>query len=267
MKKLTLKETQIALKDILFEFDRICRKHGLRYSLYAGTLLGAVRHKGFIPWDDDVDVCMPRPDYEKLIEILSREGELGEHYLLSYDRGKKGVYPFVKLMDDRYPVKCSNHIEVPYLYIDIFPLDGLPDGKEEIEKEYRKDLRTAFFLLLCKWYTVDRKWGFLLWIVGFWLYLFALCTGQSRYIRRLNRRAEQYPWENSKIVGVRSWGKARYVMPRSVYENCVEIEFEGGNLMAIADWDKNLSLTYGNYMRLPPENKRKTQHCMKVYRK
>ena len=265
-KPLTLDETHAALSELLFEFDRICRKHGLRYSLDGGTMLGAIRHKGFIPWDDDVDVCMPRPDYEKFIGIVNGGGETEEHFVLSADRGKHGSYPFVKLMDKRYVVKCSNHIEVPYLFLDVFPLDGMPDGEKAIEKEYKKDFRTAAFLLIAKWYTVENKWGFLLYIFGFWLYLIAACIGQAHFVKKLNRMALKYPYETSGIVGVRSWGRPKNCMPRESFDHTVEVDFEGRMLLTIADYDRYLTQKYGNYMRLPPEKHRKTQHCMKIYR-
>ena len=121
MKRLHLEEIHQALIGLLDEFDRICREYNLNYSLSYGTLLGAVRHKGFIPWDDDADVNMPRPDYEKFLE-LAKNGALGEHFCISKDRGKGTYYSFTKLMDKRYPIHCPNHIEVKYLFLDIFQI-------------------------------------------------------------------------------------------------------------------------------------------------
>ena len=139
MKRLTLDEMHEALLGILSEFDRVCREHDLKYTLAAGTLLGAIRHKGFIPWDDDVDVYMPRPEYEKFRKLVLEGNVLSEHFTLSKDRGKGTYYPFLKLMDDRYPIKCPNHIEVPYLFLDIFPVDGMPSSAAEREKVYKKE--------------------------------------------------------------------------------------------------------------------------------
>ena len=130
---------QDSLLDLLTEFDKICKEHGLRYSLTAGTLLGAVRHKGFIPWDDDVDVCMPRPDYEKFLKIIQEENVLPEYLTYSKDRGKGTYYCFTKILDKRYPLRTPNHIEVKYLYLDIFPVDGAADTKEERKTQFKKE--------------------------------------------------------------------------------------------------------------------------------
>ena len=97
MQELTLREIQLAELEILIEFDRICKLHNLKYSLAAGTLLGAIRHKGFIPWDDDIDVCMPRPDYEKFIELF-RSSVNTAKFDMSSDRGAQAPYPFVKML-------------------------------------------------------------------------------------------------------------------------------------------------------------------------
>lgn len=265
--RLSLKEAQTALLPILEEFDRVCRLHNLRYSLIYGTMLGAIRHKGFIPWDDDIDVCMPRPDYEKLVELAGREQLFGEHFSLTADRGKKGVYPFLKLQDDRYIVRCTNHIETPYLYVDIFPVDGLPEERKQVKKLYRREITASAGVVLSKWFTSEKKWGFLLWIFGFWFYLLCMCFGgTARSVRRVNKLAVKYPYEKAENVGLHSWCLEHCEMPREAFDRYTEVEFEGEKFLCIEDYNLCLKNTYGNYMELPPENKRVSQHCMRVYR-
>lgn len=267
MKKLNSEEIHEALLGILIEFDRVCRENGLRYTLSYGTLLGAVRHKGFIPWDDDVDVSMPRPDYEKLILLVRERNVLKKHFQLSKDRGTGTYYPFLKLMDDRYPIKCPNHVEVPFLYLDIFPVDGLPEDEREIEKIYRKEKFWVYSSGICQWYTMDRWWGFIAYVIGFWFYLGTkLFIGAKRSVRKMNAYASRYPFESSPKSGQHNFGFAREAIAREVYEEYCEVEFEGRKFFAVKEWDALLTKTFGDYMQLPPEKKRRSRHCMKVYR-
>lgn len=268
MKRLTLDEMHEALLGILTEFDRVCREHDLKYTLAAGTLLGAIRHKGFIPWDDDVDVYMPRPEYEKFIEIVSRGNVLNKEFSISTDRGKGTYYPFIKLMDNRYPIKCPNHIEVPYLYLDIFPVDGMPSDAEERNKLYKKERRWNIVSGICQWYTMDRWWGFIAYVIGWWFYLGTkLFIGNKRAVRKMNEYALSYPFETSEMVGMHSFGQPQDALPREAYENFCEIEFEGKKFYAISAWEQYLTQKYGatSFRELPPENKRRSRHYMKAY--
>ena len=123
MEYMTRQEVQRALLDLLTVFDEFCNEHGLRYSLYAGTLLGAVRHHGFIPWDDDADVCMPRPDYEAMLAMRSLVPE-GFSIITSEDAPL--VLPFAKFQ--QHDIRAQESIfEGEFdecLWIDVFPVDG-----------------------------------------------------------------------------------------------------------------------------------------------
>lgn len=266
MTYLTLPEIHEALLAILVEFDRVCRENGLRYSLAYGTLLGAVRHKGFIPWDDDVDVVMPRPDYEKLY-ALGKEGAFREPFFLTEDRGKKAFYPFMKLLDGRYRIKSSSHIEVPNLYLDIFPVDGVPEcNKKQRKKLYNKELFYGFVVTMNLWYVFsDRWWGYILRPFFFWFYPIWMCYGRARAVRKLRTLLLKYPFEECDMCDCRAWGRTMDDIPRSYYENLTEVEFEGHKFYAFAEYDRYLSVRYGNYMELPPVNKRQTHH-IKTYR-
>ncbi len=268
MEKLSIRETQIALLEVLGEFDRVCREHNLRYSLAAGTLLGAVRHKGFIPWDDDCDVYMPRPDYEKFIRLVSEGGVFPEYLTLSKDRGRGTYYSFVKILDTRYPLKCSNHIEVPYMFLDIFPIDGAAPTAEERAKQHKKERRWVIAAGICQWYTMDRWWGCIAYIIGFWFYILVnLFVGRTRAVRKMNEYAAKYPYETSDWAVFHCFGRLSEVVPKDVYENYCELEFEGKKFMAVENWDMLLEHTYGDYMKLPPEKKRRSRHYIRLYRK
>lgn len=261
MKELTLDEIHAALFDILAEFDRVCRENNLQYSLAYGTLLGAVRHRGFIPWDDDVDVYMPRPDYETFVSIAANV--LKEPFSLAPDRGKDAQYPFCKVVDARYRIKSTTHREVPNLYIDIFPVDGVPADEKKRKKMYRGERALGFGLLLTKWYTVGKA-GFLLRIFGFFVYLVGLCIGRRRFVAAMNRRALAHPYEDAELVGVHSWGLAREAIAKDSFEHYTELDFEGKKFFAVENYDELLTNCYGDYMTPPPPRKRIT-HSMRVF--
>ena len=250
------------------EFDRVCREHGLRYTLADGSLLGAVRHKGFIPWDDDMDVFMPRPDYEKFIQLVSEGGVLPEYLTLSKDRGKGTYYTFTKVLDTRYPLRSGNHIEVPYLFLDIFPIDGAASDEEERKKQHKKERRWVIAAGICQWYTMDRWWGFIAYIIGWWFYILVnLFVGRTRAVRKMNEYALKYPYESSDMAVFHCFGTVSAAVPKEVYENYCELEFEGRSFKAVQEWDMLLEHTYGDYMTPPPEKKQRSRHYMKIYKK
>ena len=123
----TLRDVQKVQLEILLEFDRICRKHGLKYLLFAGTLLGAVRHKGFIPWDDDIDVCMLRGDYERFLTVCKDELS-AELFLQTTDTDREYPLQFAKLRKNntRFVEKSMSDLKIHHgVFIDIFPLDNV----------------------------------------------------------------------------------------------------------------------------------------------
>lgn len=260
MVKLNLQETQKMEFEILKEFDRICRKHGLRYTLGGGTLLGAVRHKGFIPWDDDIDVAMPRKDYQRFLHVAGKE--LPKHLIIHSPYNSYSRFSYTKIMDAR-----TTYIEFPYaeeqelaLYIDIFPLDGMV-GTEE-ERKRRKDKVDALDRLLCRFkvarYKRKGEHGFrrIIWniIAGLNLLL-------PKYflIHMLDRRATKYDFDESEYVGSIIGGAGGYkeMIRREEYEMTGEEEFEGCHFMTLKNTDLYLSNLYGDYMQLPPIEERR----------
>lgn len=270
MKKqvLNLDEIHEALLGILVEFDRVCREHNLRYTLDYGTLLGAVRHKGFIPWDDDVDVSMPRPDYDKFYALVQEEKIVfSRHFELSCDRGGGSVdYPYLKLMDKRYKISCFSHIEVPYLFLDIFPVDGVPDLPEHDVRRWQKKIdRCNFSIGVTRWYTFNSRFGFIAWIFGFWFYLPFVIYGRKRVFAKLHKLKAKYPFESCSMVDV-SWGLTHDYVKRECFEEYCEVEFAGKKFMAVSDWNTRLTTRYGDYMTPPKKIPQISGHGTTIYK-
>ena len=136
MKEISLKEMQQIELSMMLELDKICKKHGLRYYMDGGTLLGAMCYEGFIPWDDDIDIKMPRPDYEQLRQY---SGEFPKHIRVRYPSKEDCEYTFLKLVDTRTVMieKSGDRIKESGVYLDILPMDGHPADELEFEKQLR----------------------------------------------------------------------------------------------------------------------------------
>lgn len=268
MEKLTTRETQLAELEILKEFDRICKEHGFTYSLYAGTLLGAVRHKGFIPWDDDVDVLMPRPDYEKFrTGVLSGEIKLNGGFTLADDRGKDAEHPFLKILDNRYIAKSSLTEKYDInLWIDIFPADGYPENQNKCAKINKKAKflnRVTFFSRLTN-FSGYKGLGKLK-VKLFCAY--ARMYGIKRVIKNANKLYKKYDFDKCrncgfKMSGVKGVGN---VFPSAAFSDITYMEFEGTSFPVMSEWERYLKGVYGDYMQLPPEDKRGA-HDISVYK-
>lgn len=249
---------------ILLEFHKFCMDKNLRFYLSGGTLLGAIRHKGFIPWDDDIDVCMPRRDYEKLLEMYDNNNE--QYQLRSVSLGNFTA-PYAKMVDTNTQVE-SQYTEDEnnsHLWIDIFPVDGLPEGLYEVEQIYSKcSLYRQIFMLadakLGKGKSSFRRYA------KYLLKPLAKLYGKARCVKHIERIAQCYSYENSKYVGAVTWGLygAGERMLKSEFEHTVMVEFEGHQFPTFSCWDSYLKGLYGDYMKLPPVEKRQT-HDMKVY--
>lgn len=257
-RQLTLREIQLAELDILLEFDRICKENSLKYSLDSGTLLGAIRHKGFIPWDDDIDVIMPRPDYEKFISVFTNTAK--KNFYLTDDRGDNAQYPFIKMCDRNIEVKENEFDEIPNLWIDIFPVDGFPESEKKIKRILQK---SQFYLkMICfeKWTSLKTYGGRHSKFVAFFIKLFVKAYGIKRVYKNLNKLISKYPYESAKRVGKVIWSVVTdpvRVMPKKAYETMISIGFEHHEFSVLVEWDKYLRGSYGdNYMQLPPEEER-----------
>lgn len=261
----TLDEHKEHLLEMMSAFDAFCKENGLRYYLSGGTLLGAVRHKGFIPWDDDVDVNMPRPDCEKLMELSG--GHIG-NYILNPPNYMEGYHAYhYKLYDDSILVGKKKGAgltgKVYPIFMDIFPIDGLPDTEEENIKYYEE---------LIKLKEKARKlWGRKPYMgrnpITRWRRdseVFALQDiGLEKLFNDVVAHQTKIPFDESDYVGVTSTNvhNAEERVVKAEYMPVIEVEFEGRKFPAPAGYKQYLTQLYGpNYMKLPPVHTRVSRH-------
>lgn len=252
--------------DILKKVAKICNDNNLRYCLASGTLLGAVRHKGFIPWDDDIDINMPRADYMRFLDIMDKN-KYENLKAVSLYNSEDYPYNFSKVIDTRTVLiedDITGRKEIG-VYIDIFPMDGLPSDIESSNKHYKKirfyntlrGLSVSKFVKSSKWYkTVPR----------FLLYKLSRAIGHRAILKRVDKIAMKYDFDKCEFAGVAVAGYgARERIHRDGFAKFINMQFEDGYFNAPAGYEEYLSSLYGDYMKLPPEEKRVTHHNFEAY--
>lgn len=258
---LSVREVQLHCFSIMKVFDAFCREHGLTYYLSGGTLLGAVRHKGFIPWDDDVDLMMPRPDYLRFL-ALSKDFNDPRWGIFAPELKKDYSRAFLRMTDESTKLLKPSRYgdDTAATYIDIFPIDGVPAGKTATKLFYAR-IRLCDALCKCakRQFTDEHERMRLAKNI---LRIILKPVGAHFFAMRMNRIAMKAPYEGSSYRGVSMvthYG-AREKMPAEVFDHAVDVEFEGMMLPAPCGWDQYLSRLYGDYMQLPPEHRRKSGH-------
>ncbi len=262
MRSITKDEAKIVMLNILRDFHRYCEKENLRYSLDGGTLLGAMRHKGYIPWDDDIDVLMPRADYERLFEHFDSSEHPDYLRLRDYRTDSGYLYPFVKLADARTKLGTPGKEQMNIgLHIDIFPLDGMP-GSEwgarvfmRLQQLLRNVTTCAGLHLRVKGRSLPKQ----LFLLGF-----KMCTlwaPSSFWNRLMNGLGKRYLWSESRWAANVLWfPHPRLRIPSHCFEGSQKIEFEHEMFNAIGDPHGYLTGLYGDYMTPPPPDKRPQVH-------
>ena len=268
-----LRKLQLVSVKMLKEFDEICSRNNIEYFAVFGTLLGAVRHRGFIPWDDDVDIMMPRPDHDRLMAYLDRHiGDYG--HLRAFNRKTCPEYPYMitRISDDRYEIVMEN--EKPFgmgVIIDIYPYDGLGHTKKEAVRFGMKGdrLSSLCFQATRDHFAIETTRSAWRKAVKYPVYLFCKLCGKERFQDALDKLAGVKPYDSSRFVGCviwLSWGvKDMYL--RKWFDDYIYQPFDKYRFRIPADYDKILRHTYGDYMQLPPVEERTGHHYYKAYRK
>lgn len=248
--------------DLLHEFDQVCRRHGLRYFLIFGSLLGAVRHHGFIPWDDDMDVIMPRSDYEEFLKLGT---EFSDPYFLQTPLSDPGFYyAHAKLRNSD-----TSAVDYPFIYqgfnlgcfIDVLPLDNFDpeNGVETFEEINHLILENSVAMRLTHPNLSDRDKERIRThsgidpIVAF------------KRIDSLSKKSNETYTGFVSILSATTYGLKKDVFPAECFSRCISCDFHGIETFIPNGYDTVLSTTYGDYMKLPPVEKRGAWHGNLVF--
>ena len=252
--------------NLLKEFDRVCRKYEIKYCLAYGSLLGAVRHGGFIPWDDDIDVCMPRSDYEKFKAVA--QNEVGDNYFFQSHETDKEYMLFYGRLRDKNTIFQETYFEdynmASGVYIDIFPVEYYDKTKLSM-KIYWGIFRICRVLLNSKYYKMEARTGMkkqmskIVRILSGFLSCDFLYNLQNYIASCCNTKKG-----NCYINLTSPYGK-KDCFEVELYDTRKEVTFEDGKYWTYLNMEKVLETIYGDYMQLPPIEKRVTVHHLSSF--
>jgi lipopolysaccharide cholinephosphotransferase len=272
MKEMTLREQQLFSLEILKDVHAFCEKNHIKYSLYAGTLIGAIRHNGFIPWDDDIDIIMPRPDYD----VFCRTYKSDAFEIVNYDNDKSFVFIYSRVCDrtkTRYTTYYPCNRKGMGIWIDVFPADGFP-ADEKLIPEFHKKAKSLIIKKSVFRYGLREKCVFkpikefrdiLRNIKRFVSHegkrtILFLHGWRNPYVQPLIDMCHTYTYGETPFWGsVESQGYNMAYYPLEDFDSCTLHVFEDGEFYILKGWDRMLTRLYGDYMQLPPEEDRVPQ--------
>jgi len=257
-----LKKLQKIELELLVEFDRICRKYDIEYYLAGGTLLGAVRHKGFIPWDDDIDIVMTRNNYNKFIKYQKKELNSKKYYLDCNEVNEENRTLYAKLKR-----KNSSYVDIysgedrknQKIWIDIFPLDNITDNKF-IQKIYYFRVYALKLIAMYKYnYIKDNDKKGLLFLIKF----FSIFFNKKRVYKKVRNLTQKY--NNKKTNSYASFAGVylgKEIFPKDYFKETIELYFENKKYPAPSKYDEYLTYVYGDYMTIPDPEDRVGHHYL-----
>lgn len=265
--ELSTREVQLASLEVLKKIDGICSREGIRYWVMYGTLIGAIRHHGFIPWDDDLDIAMPRPDYERFLAWF-RDHADEMRPLVALDGYRQGL-PFLitRISDTTYKMVGEFSSAAPELgaFVDVYPIDGCGNDsqvahrwQERCRNELRRFMHASF-----KGDAHEEMNGAERALRSG----LAFALGDSSHYRKhLQELALRYEYDSSEYVSCLQW-ENDLLWLRSWEDSLLQVPFEDMVVPIPNGYDKLLRLKYGDYMSLPPENERVGHHFYAIVRR
>lgn len=258
-----LRQLQLEIMQSIHDF---CTANNIHYSISGGTLLGAVRHEGYIPWDDDIDCMMPRPDYERFVKSFNKNQNSPLKVLSSYN-DKFFFQPFAKVVNTK--TSLIEHEDRPQpnlgIYVDIFPIDGLPNNENEREKYWnmiakKKNFSTVIYASSKKNEHSIKK------IIRLILFILFRPFPANWYANKLHKLGMKNSFEGSNFVANSIFGyHKKEQMPKNIFDSYVLLKFEDRKFYAVKDYNTYLSNLFGDYMQLPPKEKQISKHDFEAY--
>lgn len=260
------KKVQTIELKMLVKFDELCKKHNIPYTLAGGTMIGAVRHKGFIPWDDDVDVYVLRDDFNKMRDAFPKELQGTKIFYQDHKTDKNYYYQFDKLRMNDTVFKetfLENHKINHGVFIDIFPIDYIPNNVILRFSQY-VEYRLMRLILMCKYINLDARKGKKRY-VAFIVRMLFFRVNLDKLYHRSERIAQRYLKNKSECKFVRNLNSLgsdgiKETYPLKYFKKFKKIEFESNLLSISVYYDRMLKMIYGDYMEIPPKSERKTRH-------
>lgn len=256
LSNMELRQLQMIELEMLAEVDRICRKNNINYSLDAGSLLGAIRHKGFIPWDDDLDVMFLHDEYERFYEACKIDLDTSRFFFQDYrnDPGYRWGYGKIRRLGTEYIKAGQEKLKQRTgICIDVFDFENVPNSEIERKRFVRQMfcIRKTLYSALGR--TNEKNRMMRVW----YSFLYMIPSSCVHKIRR--SITSKYLNQKTENVACMMWPIKQYPygFPRSLFSRFIDLEFEGIKVMAIQGYDEYLKMRYGNYMELPPEDQRK----------
>lgn len=259
-KAINIEELKAIQLEILQSIHDFCQDHNLKYALAFGTLLGAVRHKGYIPWDDDIDIMMPREDYEQFVASYKHS----YYKVYDYRRDEDYVIPYAKVADTRTLLLENANINNIGINVDVFPMDGLAETKEDAI-DFLKSLtpiKTKFRMKILKPSPKNVWWKR---IAIYLSKVLVLNTSPKELAEEINQRIASNPNKEGAFVGTPAGTDPHAIhniYERDLFSSYISLPFEGRSFLAPVGYDKILHNYYGDYMQLPPEEKRTSPHTL-----
>ena len=254
-KVISFEESQQLQTGLIEVVDKYCRARGINYFLAYGTLIGAVRHKGHIPWDDDSDIIMPRPDFERFV---SEFPETDDYKVITYMDDDGLFYNFARITN-KHTYNSRGFKKYHGVNLDIYPIDGVPE-----EEGNRKEYLNSVYAMASKQYRLILKFlhydsHYLLPFRKIFLKL------MQRFNKKFDGLIQQNDYSNSSFVANLAGEPYHKIYPKQIFEEETELEFDGHKFLAPKAYHEFLTIVYGDYMKLPPEEKRIAYHGGNYY--
>ena len=256
-KKITIKELKQIQLNILESIDKFCTENNLQYFLAYGTLIGAVRHKGYIPWDDDIDICMPRPDYEKFIKKYNQY----PYAVIDHRNSPNYLIPFAKVHDIRTSMNETMYVQNDFgVYVDVFPLDGIKDFKKA------KIVTTLRHFLNTKKAILGNKRSFKKnLIISISKVLLSPISIRS-ILRKMDSIAQEIDYDKAYYVNSFFSSTAyKEIFPKDIFNGYKLAKFEHLTCRIPKSYDEYLRINYGDYMKFPPKEKQVSHHVFNAW--